>query len=159
MAFPFTGEIKVTVDFLVPVEVPWTGAGLTPRPQSGPRCAPHTRAPDSDVEIAAPPTGLGRSEEEIGILLKEVRESLSLIHCCTVLSPDSWYMPSCALGRAMGLSAPWTWQGMRGVCYRKCFSPYHFQSLHLLSLVGPDPTPHSARLGCLPSWGSATKSL
>lgn len=60
----------MTVDFLVPVEVPWTGAGLTPRPQSGPRCAPHTRAPDSDVEIAAPPTGLGRSEEEIGILLK-----------------------------------------------------------------------------------------
>lgn len=44
--FPFTEEIKVTVDFLVPVKVPWKGAGLTPRPQSGPRCAPHTRAPD-----------------------------------------------------------------------------------------------------------------
>lgn len=35
----------------------------------------------------------------------------------------------------------------RVVCYRKCFSLHHFQSLHLLSWMGPDPTPHSARLG------------
>lgn len=27
--FPFTEKVKVAIDFLVPAEVPWKGAGLT----------------------------------------------------------------------------------------------------------------------------------
>lgn len=67
MTFTFPKEIKVTTDFLVPGEVLWKGAGLTPKPQSASRYAPPTRASDYDGAIRAAPRGLGRSEEEISL--------------------------------------------------------------------------------------------
>lgn len=143
MTFSFPKEIKVTTDFLVPAEVLWKGAGLTPKPQSASRYAPPTRASDYDGAIRAAPRGLGRSEEEISL-----QEPLGCRAPGSQGEALTYTLLYCALPKqlgdgsfssmTLGMNRPCV---VRQVCCRKCFSPHHFQSLYLLSFVGPDPYP------------------